>query len=178
MMFEQWVDNQLERSGESTLAVQTVRNIIMANSVFISALLVLLGIVIGFYPTIFPQRSELILGLNLGFTQLSLILIIISFSLFNFIMAIRRLVRFTILIGATPSDECKICGMKGTHFTKRTLISAMNHWLFGLRAIFYLVCVIVWLVHPLFFLLATIVITLCLVFYEDIFEEKVHNHSH
>jgi len=62
--------------------------------------------------------------------------------------------------------------MDGITFTKNTMISAQNHWSFGLRGLFYLITVIGWLVHPIFFIIGTLGVTGYLIFFEDIFERS------
>jgi uncharacterized membrane protein len=167
-MYKHYVDARLKKSESPVVAVQAMRNLIMANSAFISALLILLGLLLASYSFIFPE--DLIPGttISLGYIQMLVMILIIIFCLFNFMLAIRMLVRFTILISSYP-DEIKICGVEGLSFTKETLISAQNHWTFGLRGLFYLITVLAWLAHPLLFLLGSIGVTGYLVFIEDIY---------
>ena len=168
-VYKRFVDARLKQSP--LIAVQAMRNLIMANSAFISGLLVLLGILLAFYDQVFS--SELFPGtsITLGFIQMVLIVLIIIFCLFNFVLAIRMAVRFTLLISSEP-DQIQACGISGITFTKNTIISAQNHWSFGLRGLFYLITVIGWLAHPILFIIGTLGVTGYLIFYEDIFDRN------
>ena len=75
LIYEHYVD---VRSKESPIvAVQAARNLIMANSVFISALLVLLGILFAFYSLIFSEDILPGTELNLGYVQMVVMVLII-----------------------------------------------------------------------------------------------------
>jgi uncharacterized membrane protein len=166
-IYKQFVDVRIQQSP--LIAIQAMRNLIMANSAFISALLVLLGILLAFYEQVFSPELLPNTEIRLGFIQMVLMVLIIVFCLFNFVLAIRMSIRFTLLISSEPS-QIDLCGMNGITFTKNTMISAQNHWSFGLRGLFYLITVIGWLVHPIFFIIGTLGVTGYLIFFEDIFE--------
>ncbi|PWI47337.1 hypothetical protein CEE45_12135 [Candidatus Heimdallarchaeota archaeon B3_Heim] len=170
LIYEYYVDERVKESP--LIAVQAIRNIIMANTAFISSLLVLLGLLLAFYQLIFSV--EMIPGsdISLGFIQMVVMVIIIVFCLFNFVLAIRMLVRFTLLISANP-EKIEFCGMTGLQFTKDTMISAQNHWSFGLRGLFYLITVLAWLAHPILFLIGAIGVTTYLIFFEDIYDSHL-----
>ena len=164
IFYEHWVEVRLD--GSALVAIQATRNLIMANSVFISGLLVLLGIVLGFYSTIFNDEI-LVYDLSIGVIQVALVFIIVIFCLFNFVLAIRMLVRFTLLVSAEP-EELYICGQSGLSFTKKTLVSAQRHWSYGLRCLFYLVAILSWIIDSRIFIASTILVTIYLIFFEDI----------
>ncbi|MHA1994556.1 MAG: DUF599 domain-containing protein [Candidatus Hodarchaeales archaeon] len=174
LVYEKYVEERVKASP--LIAVQAVRNLIMANSAFISALLVLLGLLIAFYDQIFSK--ELITGtdISLGFIQMVVLVLIFVFCLFNFVLAIRMLVRFTILISSSPQNF-EVCGMNGLRFTKDTLISAQNHWSFGLRGLFYSITVLAWLADPRLFLIGAISVTAYLIFFEDIYDRNLTDNS-
>ncbi len=170
LIYEQYVD---ERVNDSPLvAVQASRNVIMANTAFISALLVLLGILLAFYPDIFAEGAISGSNLSIGYLQLVVMVIVILFCLFNFVLAIRMHVRFTLLISSHP-DKINICGINGLRFTKNTIISAQNHWSFGLRGLFYLIAVMGWLADAILFLIGAVGVTIYLIFFEDIFDKNL-----
>jgi uncharacterized membrane protein len=168
-VYKHFVDVRIQQSP--LIAIQAMRNLIMANSAFISALLVLLGILLAFYDQVFSPELFPNTEISLGFIQMVLMVLIIVFCLFNFVLAIRMSIRFTLLISSAPS-EIDLCGIDGITFSKNTIISAQNHWSFGLRGLFYLITVIGWLVHPIFFIIGTFGVTGYLIFFEDIFERK------
>jgi uncharacterized membrane protein len=169
LIYEEFVNARVKDS--SIVAVQAMRNLIMANSAFISALLVLMGLLFAFYSILFSDETISGSDVSLGTIQLVLMILIIFFCLFNFVLAIRQLVRFTLLISSHP-ENLTICHVDGLKFTKDTLISSQNHWLFGLRGLFYLVIVMSWLADPILFLGGTILVTWYLVFIEDIFDRN------
>ena len=169
LIYEEFVNSRNKDS--SIIAVQAMRNLIMANSAFISALLVLMGLLLAFYSLLFSEGTIPGSQISLGTVQLILLVLIIIFCLFNFVLAIRQLVRFTLLISSNP-ENLTICRIDGLKFTKDTLISAQNHWLFGLRGLFYLVTVMTWLINPLLFLGGSVLVTGYLIFFEDIFDRN------
>ena len=124
-IYKQFVDARLQQSP--LIAVQAMRNLIMANTAFISALLVLLGILLAFYEQVFSSELFPDTSISLGFIQMVLMVLIIIFCLFNFVLAIRMSVRLTLLISSQP-DQIEVCGVNGITFTKNTMISAQNHW--------------------------------------------------
>ncbi len=170
LIFEQYVDERVKDSP--LIAVQASRNLIMANSAFLSALLVLLGLLLAFYPDIFAEGTISDSSISIGFLQLIVMVTVIVFCLFNFVLAIRMHVRFTLLISSHP-EKINICGITGLQFTKNTLISAQNHWSFGLRGLFYLITVMAWLADPILFLIGAVGVTAYLIFFEDIFDKKL-----
>ena len=174
LIFEQYVEERVKDTP--LVAIQAVRNLIMANTAFISALLVLLGLLLAFYEQIFSQ--EIIAGsdITLGYIQMVVLVLIFVFCLFNFVLAIRMLVRFTILISSHP-EKIEICGINGLRFTKDTMISAQNHFSFGLRGLFYSIAVLAWLADPLLFLLGAISVTFYLIFFEDIFDKNLSENA-
>ncbi|MHA2173998.1 MAG: DUF599 family protein [Candidatus Hodarchaeales archaeon] len=169
LIYEEFVNARVKDS--SIIAVQAMRNLIMANSAFISALLVLMGLLFAFYSILFSEAIIPGSEISLGTIQLVVMIIIIVFCLFNFVLAIRKLVRFTLLISSHP-DKLTICNVDGLNFTKDTLISAQNHWLFGLRGLFYLVISMTWLANPILFLGGSIAVTSYLIFFEDIVDRN------
>ncbi|MHA1946243.1 MAG: DUF599 family protein [Candidatus Hodarchaeales archaeon] len=168
-IYKRFVDVRIQQSP--LIAIQAMRNLIMANSAFISALLVLLGILLAFYEQVFSPEVFPNTEISLGFIQMVLMVLIIVFCLFNFVLAIRMSIRFTLLISSEPS-QIDFCSMDGITFTKNTMISAQNHWSFGLRGLFYLITVIGWIVHPILFIIGTLGVTGYLIFFEDIFERS------
>lgn len=169
MVYHNWIKVHLREGPDSLVAVQAIRNQIMGSSIFISALLVLLGIVLGLY-TIFPEGNVVIFlfaAFSLISVQITLITLIIVFCLFNFIYSVRMAVRLTFLITADP-EKVSLNKMDALKFTADSLTSLQNHWMFGIRGIFFLIPTLTWLLNPLFFIIGTICVTIYLVFFQDI----------
>jgi uncharacterized membrane protein len=102
LIYKTWVDQRIE--DDPLVAVQSLRNVIMGASTFISGLLILLGLIIGFYNTSFIDDTVFfgIPDLSLGLIQITTNITVIIFSLYHFILSIRLNVRTTLLITADP----------------------------------------------------------------------------
>ncbi|MFX0067089.1 MAG: DUF599 family protein, partial [Candidatus Hermodarchaeota archaeon] len=139
-IYNNWVDVILKEDGSTIVGIQAIRNMLMGASIFISALLVLLGVLIGLY-SIIGTEEYLFLGiftLKLSYVQIGLIILVIIFSLFNFVFSVRMAIRLTFFISAEP-QKLSLGLYDAVQQTKSTLISLQNHWMFGIRGLFYLV---------------------------------------
>ena len=79
----------------------------MGNSILLSALFILLGLMVGYY-SILPINSHLMFNINqlsVSLVQISLIFLSIGFSIFNFITAIRKILRLSIVIGSNDQKK-------------------------------------------------------------------------
>lgn len=173
--YNNWVDVMLKKDGSTIVGIQAIRNLLMGASIFISALLVLLGILIGLY-SIMRNGNYLFLGtftLTLSYIQIGLILLVIIFSLFNFVFSVRMAIRLTFLISAEP-HKLSFDNYDAIQLTKNTLISLQNYWMFGIRGLFYLVPALTWLLDPLFFILGSISVTIYLIVFQDILVLRRH----
>jgi uncharacterized membrane protein len=167
LVYKNWVKN---RSNDENLlyATQALRNFIMGNATFISGLLVLIGILVGVYNaailSIIPFFG--IEFLSLGFVQMGVNSIIAFFSLFNFILSIRYIVRVSILLSGDAKKYSK-GEFKAIDITEKAFILAQNHWMFGNRGLFFLIATLSWLIDTFFFMILTIIIILYLIFFQD-----------
>ena len=169
MIYENWVESRL---GEESplVAVQALRNFIMGNSTFVSALFILLGIILGFFGNFLNNTSDFF-GLNfisVGLAQIGLIIFLIGFSLFNFILSIRYANRLSLLITGKPLTF-SMGPIKGSEITTDTLSHAQNHWSLGVRGLFYLITSLAWLINALFLLIFSIAITIYLLYDHGVF---------
>jgi len=168
LIYRNWVQS---RSNDENLlyATQALRNFIMGNATFVSGLLILIGILVGVYNTQILS-SEPFWGfdeLTLGFIQMSANLALVFFSLFNFVLSIRYIVRVSLLM----TGEIKKFSegeYKGVTIAKKAFISAQNHWLFGNRGLFFIFATLSWLIDSVFFVAVTIIIMVYLVVFQDI----------
>ena len=121
------------------------------------------------------RQSEyyIFLIIPVGLLQTALNVFIIVFCLFNFILSLRLITRLSILISGNPK-QFSMGPIGGTTLAKKTLISAQNHWMIGVRMLFYLVATLLWLLHPFFFVTASILITIYLIYFQDfwLFKKK------
>ncbi|MBD3196500.1 MAG: DUF599 family protein [Candidatus Lokiarchaeota archaeon] len=168
LIYDNWVKSRLNVESPLT-AVQALRNFIMGNSTFVSSLFLLLGIIIGFSDNIMSNSSP-VFGIDLfylGIVQFSNTILMIVFSLFNFILSIRYATRLSILITGKP-DDFSIGEIGGITVTKQTLVSAQTHWTLGVRGLFFLAASFFWFINGVLFLIITVAITIYLLLSHDI----------
>jgi uncharacterized membrane protein len=150
-------------------ATQALRNFIMGNATFISGLLILVGILVGVYNTQILS-SDIFWGiqeLSVGFVQMASNLALVFFSLFNFILSIRYIVRVSLLLTGDVKNFSE-GDFNGVEIAKKAFISAQNHWLFGNRGLFFIFATLSWLIDSFFFLAVTVIIMVYLVLFQDI----------
>ena len=167
-IYKNWVHIHIQKERH-LVAIQALRNFTMGNSIFISAFFILLGILIGFYTggsfnsTPFWGISQLTIGL----LQISVTLVIIMFCVINFSLSIRSITRLSLLITADLQDYSSAV-FPGIAFAEKTFIAAKNHWMAGVRGLFYLITTLIWFVNSFFFIIATILITVYLISIHDV----------
>lgn len=166
-IYEDWVKNRLEMPSEIS-TVQILRNVQVANSTLISALFILLGILVGFYNSSFLDTSAFfwIMGLELGFIKISVNIIVIMFCIINFILSIRSMTRCSILISGNPQNY-SIGKMNGLEAAKNSFISGKNHWMYGIRGLFFLAASMTWFLNSILFIILTCLTSIYLILYRD-----------
>ena len=97
----------------------------------------------------------------------------IIFCLFNFILCIRMLNRTSLLLCGNP-QEYSIGKYKGLELIQKSFISAQNHWMYGIRGLFYLIATLFWLINTILFMACTIIVTLYLILFQDIWRVGKH----
>jgi uncharacterized membrane protein len=166
-IYEDWVKNRLEMSSEIS-TVQILRNVQVANSTLISALFILLGILIGFYNSAFLDTSPFfwIEGLERGFMKISVNIFVIMFCIINFILSIRSITRCSLLISGKPQNYA-IGNMNGVDAAKRAFLSGKNHWMYGIRGLFFLIATLTWFLDSILFIVLTCLISGYLILFRD-----------
>jgi uncharacterized membrane protein len=167
-IYKNWAHIHVKKERH-LIAIQALRNFTMGNSIFISAFFILLGILIGFY-TSGSFNSDPFWGitqLTIGLVQISVNLIIIMFCVINFSLSIRSITRLSLLITADLQDYSTV-DFTGVDFAEKTFIAAKNHWMAGVRGLFYLIATLIWFVNSLFFIVTTIVMTIYLITIHDV----------
>jgi uncharacterized membrane protein len=168
-IYRSWVDARIDDVSH-LVTVQTIRNSIMSNSIFISALLLFLSLIVGLFTGEYVGDSADFLGsltISVGIVQISLISTISIFSLFNFIFSVRMLQRSQLLITANTKKRENIFE-KTYNLMQKSFLSAQNYWMGGIRGLFFLIPTITWLFNPIVFLVITILITLYLIGWHDL----------
>ena len=168
-IYKDWVDARIDDLSH-LVTVQTIRNSIMSNSIFISALLLFLSLIVGLFTGDYLGSSATFLGsvsVSVGIIQISLISIISIFALFNFIFSVRMLQRSQLLITSNTKKRNDICG-NTYKLMHHSFLAAQNHWMSGIRGLFFLIPTITWLFNPIVFLITTVFITLYLIGWHDL----------
>lgn len=168
-LYENWIETRLKEAHPIT-GVQALRNLIMSNQIFITSLIVLLGIIV-----VIPSAETTLLfgiaGLTVSIVRISTIVIAIFICVFFFTMSVRMAMRTTLLITSNPHDvhDEKIDGIL---VTKKAFNATQNHWMYGVRGVLYLISVLTWIVTPWLFLFSTVLVTVYLIVYQDIWSMK------
>jgi len=178
-----WVSRMINEK-ETIIAVQTMRNLIMATTFISSSLLVLLGILIRMPGEGIGEIINLNATSNELIAQYKLVLLISStvFSLLLFLLALRQMVRFTVLIGIPIKEietqaskhveennkDKETCVIDAKSLRTDVFIKAMNRFTYGMRGVFYSIIIILWFMNVYVFIIGTIILTIILINYQDI----------
>ncbi|MDG6218834.1 MAG: DUF599 domain-containing protein [Candidatus Thermoplasmatota archaeon] len=190
-----WVKRMINQK-ETLVAVQTMRNLIMATTFLSSSMLLLLGLLLRIPTNGFDGFMNLAVTSTEIIAQYKLLLFVgvLVFSIIMFLLSLRQMVRFSILIGipaeaiesisANPiSTNPKKIKMKGKgkdycyldsiELKKDVFLRAMNRFTFGMRAVFYGITIILWFLSVYAFIIATLSLTAYLILYNDV--EPLHD---
>jgi uncharacterized membrane protein len=175
-----WVKRMIS-TKETITAVQTMRNLIMIITFLSSSMLLLLGLLLQ-SPSIDLSATSTTI-----FSQYKLMLFVavIVFSVTMFLLSLRQMVRFSILIGI-PADSIKnisadyfssnktkikrkdSCYLDAEKLKIDVFLRAMNRFTFGMRAVFYGIVITLWFVNAYTFIIGTISLTIFLVVHHDV----------
>ncbi len=179
-----WV-RRMVKSEETIVAVQTMRNLIMSTTFISSSLLVLLGLLIRIPGNGLGELINLAATSTEIIAQYKLLLLFSAsvFSLIMFLLSLRQMVRFTVLIGI-PIEEIethvtqhiennkdknkKLCTIDAKALRTDVFLKAMNRFTYGMRGIFFAIVIILWFINVYVFIVATVILTLLLIKYQDI----------
>jgi len=179
-----WVNRMID-SKETIVAVQTMRNLIMATTFISSSILVLLGLLIRIPGNGLGELINLSATSTEIIAQYKLLMLIsaIVFSIIMFLLSLRQMVRFSVLIGI-PIKEIETHATKHVEDNKKNnkvcnkidaralrtevFLKAMNRFTYGMRGIFFAIVVILWFISVYAFIGATIILTVLLIRYQDI----------
>ncbi len=173
LFYRAWV-TRVSNMEDTIVGVQSMRNLIMSTTFLSSAILVLLGLLVRNFEGWIDLTGA---PTHIMEAKLLLLFGLLVFALMMFLLSLRHMVRFTILIGVPPEDieqtACRLENGNGGNLDPRGLrqkvfVRAMHRFTFGIRAIYYLLAVILWFVNPYAFMGATLVVTALLIFYQDV----------
>jgi len=179
-----WVKRMTDPK-ETMVAVQTMRNLIMITTFLPSAMLLLLGLLLAG-----PSSGDLngLFSLSSPSTELYinykllLFVAVIVFSVIMFLLSLRQMVRFSVLIGIPAElietisanqrktiEKRKIFShLNAEELKKDVFLRAMNRFTFGMRAIFYGITLILWFLSVYVFIIGTICLTIYLIIHHDV----------
>jgi len=183
IFYEHWVKRVLDQK-ETIIAVQTMRNLIMATTFLSSSMLLLLGLLIRIPSNGLDELIQLSATSTELIAQYKLLLFvaIIIFAIIMFLLSLRQMVRFSILIGIPITSiesitsnhiNIKKCKQRDSIIDAEALrvdvfLRAMNRFTFGIRAVFYGITTILWFVSVYAFIIGTISLTAFLILYQDV----------
>lgn len=173
-VLKKWVSNRLE--GNPQDAIQAIRNQIIVNSAFVSALLVFTGLIIGLYSSIFTNTNKFLVNIipqiTIANAQIFTIGICIIISLFSFINSNRMATNLTFLITSKRDEKSNTAN--DLHLAQDAFRIMQRSWMLGIRGLFFLIAAITWLMQPIVFIVCTILILLYVMLIQDfsIFEKK------
>ncbi len=78
------------------------------------------------------------------------------------------------LITSQPQDV-EINDIKGVGLTRYTFRISQCSWMLGVRRLFFIIAAVTWLIHSIFFIVSTLILTLYVILIQDIaiFEKKL-----
>ena len=164
-----WVE-QILASRNIILAVQTVRNTIMATTWLAGSMLLVMAFLIT--RGIKGTDSEVFRALGIidhGFLtiKVDLLLAIFGFAFLMFLFTIRHLVLFNTLIGTSPELITQVEGIEASEYLGQLINKAHIRFTFGLRSTYFSIPVIAWLFSVWAFIVSTLLIWLWLVLIMD-----------
>ncbi|BCO08029.1 hypothetical protein GF1_04050 [Desulfolithobacter dissulfuricans] len=147
------------------LVIQTLRNTIMSASFLAStSVILIMGAfhLLGYLNT--PQRSVAILGI-FGSTdpvvemwKIFLIILTLSYSFFNFTWYIREINYLGFILNLPKHQIDAIENRDSTEVVSNLFLMAGIRFSMGMRGYYFLIPLFMWLLHPLFMIIAIVVI--------------------
>jgi len=155
---EKWL-SIINKTDQSILAIQTIRNLTMTNTFFISIAMLLAGGLVSIFTTNPNWIQILEKGLYLEFllTHPAAVKILVALSLLiisatNFIFSLRILYNMNFTTSAAV-------GLDSYSFHIEQIERHNRHFIVGVRAIYYFIAPMLWVIHPLAMILYTFTAT-------------------
>lgn len=156
-----WVKRILDRD-EQMLAVQSVRNLLMTSSFMASSALLVTAVVLNYLLVQAGGNIEA----RLSF-QLLLLVAVYGYGFFSFLLSVRHLNHFSILVGADKDLIGSVEPVDAVTFLANILNHAGNRFTMGQRAFYFSLPVVAWVVDARAFLLLTLAIFVYLAVFLD-----------
>lgn len=148
-----WVKRILD-SGQTIVAVQSARNLVMAASFMASSSLLAMAVIINFMVSFTPGELGLFDPAHVRF-KLALLLTVLGFGFVTFLQALRDLNHFTVLIGADTDLISAVEPVDGLTYLTNVANRAADRMTYGQRAFLYALPVVGWLFSPPAFIAIT-----------------------
>lgn len=170
-----WVE-QVLATRNIIMAVQTIRNTIMATTWMAGSVLLVVAFLItgGIQGTIGASGGDegtfQIIRIPADafiIVKLDLLLILFGFAFLMFLFTIRHLILFNTLIGTSPELITQVEGIEASEYLGQIINKAHNRFTFGLRSTYYSIPAIAWLFNTYAFIVLTVVLWLWLLFVMD-----------
>lgn len=170
------LENKLE-------AIQTMRNLIMSVTFLSSTILILLGILAQSSANGFDELFLNFSSLNVSVLfqyKMFVLFIVLVFSLIMFLLSLRHMVRFSIIISIPVEDNIKTNDKKNSKgddsvysndikkVQSVVFLKAMNRFTFGIRGVYFATVILLWFISTYAFIVGMILITYILIKYHDI----------
>ncbi len=158
----EWLRRQLKENRYDNV-LNTVRNSLVAASSLASALIIMVGFIIN---KVVPDGERTFFE-YFTTNKLSLINIMLFLTIYFLFMHIRLLSRFTFLAGTDLSIIKKVEGEEGLAYLSSMLNRTMNQFSYAMRCLYYAVVAVLWLFDTHLFIIATILLTVVLIYRES-----------
>ena len=197
-LMKNWIQKQL--AGDNmNVGLQALRNLILANTGLISAMLVILGLIIGFSSNLSNTLifSSINPNLQIGALQIIIIGIWDFTAVFSLILSSRASTSLSFLISSDFEEKDGLEGkgelkektklerkiklnknqeqqMSPHKLIENLFLSMQKFWLIGIRSLFFLITAMTWIIDPIFFLISTLLMFFYLTFIQDlaVFQRK------
>jgi uncharacterized membrane protein len=171
-----WVEGVI-KTRNYIMAVQAVRNLIMTTTFLASSMLLVMAFIFNYIIT--GRLEEQVQGNQTGDPlfriehgelfgfKVYLLLGLFAFAFFSFLLAIRLLNQFSVLIGVSPELIAQVEGLDPADYLAHILNKAASRHTYGLRAAYFAIPAGAWLFSTEAFLALTLGIWSMLVFVLD-----------
>lgn len=157
-----WVKRILDRE-EQMLAVQSLRNLLMTSSFMASSALLVVAVVLNYLLGVGGAAPG---DDSLKF-KLLLLVVIYGYAFFSFLLSVRYLNHFTILVGADKDLIGSIEPVDAVTFLSNILNRAGNRFTMGQRAFYFSLPAVAWVADSRAFLGLTLIVFVYLALFLD-----------
>ncbi|MBN2152768.1 MAG: DUF599 domain-containing protein [Candidatus Lokiarchaeota archaeon] len=168
-LYANWVEERLKEPNPIT-AVQALRNLLQACSIFITATLILLGLLVAPFIELLEDATPFFgeSFVSLGQVKAAAALTAMFACVFSFTIAAWMAGRAGMLVTANPAAVDPDMRITGISVTKATIKTLHKYWLAGVRGFFFMLGIVSWLITPITMIIGTLATCIYLVWFQDI----------